>query len=93
VRKYCERKTYVDQKRLPRSLSQASRTSNQSLEGTSSSGKDGASSSSKLAEHTRSTLDEVKIDEFYVVVSERENIFHTFRPREVISFGNLLKEI
>jgi predicted AAA+ superfamily ATPase len=47
----------------------------------------------KLADHTRNTLDEIKIDEFYVVVPERETYPILSGRGKVISLDNLLKEI
>jgi predicted AAA+ superfamily ATPase len=47
----------------------------------------------KLAEHTRSTLDEIGIDDFYVVVPERETYPILSGRGKVISLNNLLQEI
>lgn len=47
----------------------------------------------KLAEHTRNTLDEIGIDEFYVVVPDRETYPILSGRGKVISLDNVLKEI
>jgi hypothetical protein len=47
----------------------------------------------ELPEHTRNTLDEIGIDEFYVVVPDRETYPILSGRGKVISLDNVLKEI